>query len=78
MILTDAELRDLTGYPKDPQSTKRRYADQRRWLTDRGWLFEVAATGKPVVMRSYAEGRLGAMPTSKTWTPQLAAMGARG
>ncbi|MCG9057457.1 DUF4224 domain-containing protein [Laribacter hongkongensis] len=26
-------------------------ADQRRWLTDKGWLFEINAAGHPVLLR---------------------------
>lgn len=51
MFLTNDELRDLTGYL--------RFADQRRWLTGRIWHFEIAATGRPIVSRAYAESRMG-------------------
>ena len=51
MFLTPAELVDLTGY--------QRHADQRKWLTARGWVFEVAATGRPIVSIAYAKQRLG-------------------
>lgn len=69
MFLSDDELLDLTGY--------RRHADQRRWLSDRGWKFEVSAiTGKPVVSKSYAESRLSGA-TVKT-VPQLNMNWARG
>lgn len=68
MFLTPDELHDLTGY--------KRHADQRRWLSERGWTFETAATGKPVVARSYAESRMG--PTERVaaglWMPNLAAI----
>lgn len=70
MFLTPAEITDLTGY--------QRHADQRKWLTARGWLFEVAATGRPVVARSYAEQRLGCQAAdhvpAKAWKPNLAAI----
>ena len=36
-MLTDAELRELTGYV--------RMADQRKLLQSRGWRFEVSSNG---------------------------------
>jgi hypothetical protein len=54
MFLTPDELHTLTGY--------RRAADQRRWLQDRGWVFE--GDGHPVVLRAYAESRLGGKPAA--------------
>lgn len=68
MFLTADELHDLTGY--------QRHADQRKWLTARGWVFEVAATGRPIVARSYAEQRLGGTaPKAKpAWQPNVAAI----
>lgn len=51
IFLTPEEIHDMTGY--------QRHADQRRWLTGRGWLFEVSCTGRPIVGRAYAEQRLG-------------------
>jgi hypothetical protein len=70
MFLTAPELAELTGY--------QRHADQRKWLTARGWLFEVAATGRPIVARSYAESRLGgqaaAPATAPAWRPNVAAI----
>lgn len=51
MFLSDDDLFELTGY--------RRNADRRRWLKNHGWKFETnAITGRPVVLRSYAESRL--------------------
>lgn len=68
LFLTPDELHDLTGY--------KRHADQRRWLSDRAWTFETAATGRPVVARSFAESRLGApdRATAGAWMPNLAAI----
>lgn len=51
MFLTPEEIRDLTGY--------QRHADQRTWLTNHGWKFVANATGRPIVLRSFAEKRLG-------------------
>jgi hypothetical protein len=67
VFLTPNELILLTGY--------HRQADQRKWLTARGWRFETAMTGRPVVARSYAESRIGAVQSSKpSWSPNLAAI----
>lgn len=52
MFLKKDEVEELTGY--------KRFADQRRWLTKRSWKFEEAATGRPMVLRSYAETRMSA------------------
>lgn len=51
IFLSPDEVKDLTGYT--------RHADQRRWLRDRGWTFEENANGRPIVLRTYAETRLG-------------------
>ena len=50
MFLTPAELATLTGYQLAGW--------QIRWLKERGWRFEVSATGRPVVARVYAEQRM--------------------
>ena len=62
MLLTTAELSDLTGY--------RRNADQVRWLKDHGWPFEVGGDRRPKVLRAYAERRLGGVD-SRVREPQL-------
>lgn len=69
MFLTDAELKELTGYE--------RRADQRRWLTERGWAFETSAQGRPSVSRAYAERRHGVASAEvvTAWQPNLAALG---
>jgi hypothetical protein len=51
LFLSAEERVELTGY--------RRNADQRKWLTHHGWMFEANAAGVPVISRVYAEGRLG-------------------
>lgn len=73
LMLTDSELQELTGYV--------RMADQRKWLSARGWRFEVAANGRPGVSRSYAEKQLGVDSTSnasvkqkREWKPNIAAI----
>ncbi|WP_115616771.1 DUF4224 domain-containing protein [Chromobacterium vaccinii] len=50
MFLSDEEIQALTG--------RKRVTLQREWLTLRGWLHEVNAAGRPVVLRAYAESRL--------------------
>lgn len=50
MFLTDEETATLTGYVRP--------SDQRRWLKQHGWIFEIARTGRPRVLRAYAENKL--------------------
>lgn len=50
MFLTREELRDLTDY--------KRPAEQIRWLTERGYRFEIGASGRPKVLRATLETRL--------------------
>lgn len=70
MFLTADQLSELTGY--------QRHADQRKWLKARGWVFEVAATGRPIVSQAYAQQRLGGAvsptPTIQAWQPNVAAI----
>jgi len=67
MFLTADELAELTGY--------RLHAYQRRWLAAHGWKFEVAATGRPVVLRAHAESRLlDSHAAPAPWAPNLAAI----
>jgi hypothetical protein len=51
LFLSAEERIELTGYLRN--------ADQRKWLTLHGWMFEANAAGVPVVSRAYAESRLG-------------------
>lgn len=51
MFLTDAELKELTGY--------RRPSAIRRWLAANGYRFEESSTGWPRVLRSTVCARLG-------------------
>jgi hypothetical protein len=64
MFLTADELRTMTGY--------KRPADQSRWLSSRGWMFEHDAAGRPIVLRTYAEHRLGNAAHKKS--PNFAAI----
>lgn len=50
MFLSAEEIAALTG--------RTRVGLQCKWLTQRGWLHEVNAAGRPVVLRAYAEQRL--------------------
>lgn len=50
MFLTDAELRELTGYVTA--------AGFARWLAARGWRFERNRAGKVIVSRAHAETML--------------------
>lgn len=56
IFLTADELEQLTGYERP--------ADQARWLRLRAWVFEVNAQRRPIVLRAYAEGRLGVIPAA--------------
>lgn len=56
MFLSTEELEVLTG--------RKRITLQREWLTLHGWLHEVNAAGRPVVLRSYAESRLSGIKAS--------------
>ena len=57
MFLSETDLFDLTGY--------RLQSAQKRWLASRGWTFEVSAFGRPKVLRTYAEQRMG-LASAKT------------
>lgn len=50
MILTETELRELTGY--------KRPGAQRRWLAAHGWRFTLTCRGLPVVARAELETQL--------------------
>ncbi len=42
------------------------------WLTQRGWLHEVNAAGRPIILRNYAENRLsGRKPNQPTNPPAI-------
>lgn len=57
-FVTQSELKDLTDLKKP--------AAIARWLNERGYVFEVSATGWPKVARVLLEARLGLVtPTSK-------------
>ena len=62
MFLTADELEALTGYSQKPK--------QVRWLADRRYPFDIGADGRPRVLRSYVERRLGE-GEAKTSEPRL-------
>lgn len=71
LFLSIEELEVVTGFV--------RHADQRKWLTARGWRFEVSGKGMPIVSRNYADQQLGAAistgePPRSEWKPNVAAI----
>ena len=72
-ILSDEELALLTGY--------KARAYQRRWLTDRQWVFVESRGKRPLVGRMYARMKLGMtfptiadsnpLPAAPVWTPDF-------
>lgn len=65
LLLDAAEIIRITGFV--------RKADQRRWLKNHGWKFEVSALGWPVVSRKHAERMLdGEQATHQEWSPNRA------
>lgn len=52
MFLTPEELYALTDYQAP--------AWQIKWLQARGWKYELGASGRPKVSRTYAQQRMGA------------------
>lgn len=67
MFLTVEELQVLTGLQQP--------AAQIRWLVRHGYPHEISAGGKPVVVRSYVEARLGGKPAEQPKTrPNFAAL----
>ena len=63
MFLSDEELQELTGY--------KRKADQRRWLMERQYRFEVDALGRARVLRSHVERRLDDFDGNAARKPKL-------
>ena len=62
LFLTPEDLRELTGY--------RRQAAQIRWLREHGYLFDVRADGKPVVLWSHVNQRLGGSDSADSNEPE--------
>jgi hypothetical protein len=57
-FLTQDEISELTG--------KKRPAVQIAWLSEKGWVFETNAAGRPIIHRDSARYRMG----GATQTPQ--------
>ena len=54
MFLSKAQLVTLTG--------RTRPDAQNRWLSERGFVFEIDGNGRPIVMTDHARLKMGAMP----------------
>lgn len=66
MFLTADELADLTGF--------KRPGAQYRWLRDEGWPVKQDAKGRPLLLRSVVEARLGAVPVHRQAGPNWEAL----
>jgi hypothetical protein len=67
LFLFQDDLINLTGY--------KRPSDQRRWLTQHGWNFEVSATGKNIVLLDEAHAHLlSTKPRGRATEPDLSAL----
>ncbi|MBI5107630.1 MAG: DUF4224 domain-containing protein [Rhodocyclales bacterium] len=51
LLLTPGEVQEITGFKMNRL--------QVAWLRQKGWRFELNATGRPIVARRYAEKMLG-------------------
>lgn len=63
MFLSQLELFCLTDY--------KRPSDQIRWLRERGYRFEIGASGRPKVLRLSVEQRLENHGKPRTKTPRF-------
>ena len=63
LCLSEEELSEITS--------RKQSAAQRRWLTQQGWTFAVAADGSPKVLRTHAEAKLGAPKERRRRAPRL-------
>ena len=67
MFLSREELQELTDYTRSEA--------QCRWLEEHGYPFDKSSSGKPKVLRSYIEYRLGQLQSQlSTETPNFAAL----
>jgi hypothetical protein len=66
MFLTAEEIEQLTGYLINTK--------QIEWLRNRVWKYEVSRTGRPVVLRSYAESKLSDEARNQEWSPNVASL----
>lgn len=62
MFLTKEQVSELTG--------RKRTSSQQKWLKEHGWHFEENATGRPIVLATYAESMLGCGQHQKAETYQ--------
>lgn len=69
LFLTADEVSELTGY-KLP-------ARQRKWLDSHGYIYERAATGRPVILRAHITQRLNGAAERDPVTINLAAISRR-
>jgi hypothetical protein len=58
MFMTPEAITDLTDSPQRSR--------QIEWLDRHGWTYEVSLTGKPKVLLSYAERRMGLADAKKS------------
>ena len=56
-FLSQDEISELTG--------KKRPAVQIAWLSQKGWIFETNAAGRPIIHRDYARFRMGGSEQSQ-------------
>lgn len=67
MFLTSDEIQELTGF----KATHK----QCEWLYDHGYPFDKTRSGRPKVLRSYIEQRLGMQQLSlSAFTPDFSAL----
>ena len=67
LFLAADELTALTGYKLSMHQVK--------WLSAKGWRFEINGNRKPIVARKYAEKMLGCGgPEERTYKPDFSAM----
>lgn len=66
MFLSADELRALTGL--------KRKADQVRFLRGQGYVVELDANGRPLVLRAVVEARMGAVPSPSRAEPDFGAL----
>lgn len=67
IFLTSDELEALTGFKLPTR--------QAKWLSSKGWRFEINGNRRPIVARKYAENMLGCgVPEEHSYRPNFSAM----
>ena len=66
MFLSREELRQLTGY--------KRPAEQRRWLSENGYAFEVRGDGRPALLWEQVRARQSVSMRHRATGPNLDAL----